>query len=189
MEKVIKYIVLVLSLALVAGLFVCIFTHPKVDAPLVDEKLNENNQEKETEPNLSESTPITPNHLWTKESLAKEIAGTTEFVQKDDSVYLFFIKPSNTGSFFISVQAEIFDDSGKSISSFLSDNNTEFQNAANNEIEYSFSMNIQSLKNKLAIAAIRVFDAEKKETPVIYQLVVNFDGNKVWNNNLESRGE
>lgn len=186
MGKVIKNILLVLSLALVAGLFVCIFTHKKVDAPLVDEELSENNFENDAKQDLLESIPVTENHLWNKESLAKEIADTTEFVQKEDNVYLSFIKPSTTSNFYISIQAEIFDDSGKSISSFLSDNNEEFKNSSNKENEYSFSMNIQSLKNKLAIAAIRVFDAERKEPPVIYQLVVNFDGNKVWNNNLES---
>lgn len=192
MEKRLKNIVLLISLALCAGLFVYFFM-PK----LMTKKVHTPNElEKEIsslEPSVDagenfEKENVPQIHYWTKGNLAEEISKTAGF-KEDETVKLCFTLPPESANFYISIQAEIFDDTGKSIGSYLSDeHNISLQNRENKEKLFEYDMNIPSMKNKLGIVAIRVFDAEKKESPVIYQLVVNFDGNKVWNNNLESRG-
>lgn len=192
MEKRSKNILLIISLALCAGLFVYFFM-PAIMARRVDEtsaledeiinsKIDDDSNEKIEQEKLPQTVS------WTKESLAEEISNTAGF-KEDGTVLLSFSIPPNSDNFYISVQAEIFNDTGKSIGSYLSDEQSpNLKNHENEEAIIKYDMNVPSMKNKLGILAIRVFDAEKKELPVIYQLVVNFDGNKVWNNNLDQRG-
>jgi len=230
MNKAIKIIVLILSLALVAGLFVFFLNYdtdkgfveqlknfslktpiesknphddnlqsPSIEKPdeetteetttsrssiiLVDD-LPQNEDSNQNIASHSSIIPQKPKEGWSQESLAFAISQTVDFCSDENGVYVNYAQPTIPDDYHFSFKIEIFDQSGATIDRYVSDAGwlKDKKLYKPEEKVETISMNVSDMKNKMAFVVVKVGDKDLIESASVYQMTINFDGSKVWNN-------
>ncbi|MDO5331510.1 MAG: hypothetical protein Q4E99_02415 [Bacillota bacterium] len=209
MSKAIKIIVLLVSLALIAGLFVFLLkweppvkdfgvkeTAPQngelhldgeassVGSENQDENKNTENQNQRDENDSTIVAIKQPSGGWTEESLANQISQTVQFNTANNEVVISYAQPTIPKDYHLTFKAEIFDENGKTIDRYISDAGwlSDSNNYDPNEKVETIKMNVTSMKDKCAIISVKVGDSNLAESSTIYQLTINYDGSQVWNN-------
>jgi len=168
-----KILVLILSLALVAGLFVFFFEKRDTKEPekeVIAEEIEENSIKEE-------DLFIVPKSGWDIQSLSEAVSGSIK-ISEEEGLLFSYSQPDIPNELHLSVKFQIFDEKGATLERYVSDAGylSDPKNYNSKEGYVEKQMKTDSLKGNMAIVSVIV--KNENGNAYVYQTSIHYDGSR-----------